>query len=211
MTPKSNTDPDAPPEHATGSYGGDTNPANRAPTDPPLVPLAPSSTGAELGWLGPFRVLEELGRGGMGVVFRAEDTSLKRQVALKVMLPAVAADPRAVARFRREAEAQAQVDHEHVAVIHQVGEANGVPFIAMPLLKGQTLAAALQQNERPPVLEVLRVGREIAEGLAAAHAAGWFTATSSPRTCGSKGRSGGCASWTSASHGRWPSPRAERA
>jgi hypothetical protein len=122
-----------------------------------------------MGRLGAYRVLAELGRGGMGVVFRAEDTVLRRQVALKVMLPDVAADPRAVARFLREARAQAAVEHEHVAVIHQVGEANGVPFLAMPLLRGQTLAQALKQNPRPPVAEVVRIGREVAEGLAASH------------------------------------------
>jgi serine/threonine protein kinase len=76
----------------------------------------------------------------MGIVFRAEDTQLKREVALKVMLPEAAADPRTRARFIREAQAQAKVEHDHVAVIFQVGEANGTPFLAMPLLKGQTLA-----------------------------------------------------------------------
>ena len=172
MTPKPNADTDAP-SHATGSFAGDTNPANR----PPRVPDAPNALlspprGDELGWLGPYRVLAELGRGGMGVVYRAEDPNLKRQVALKVMLPEVAADPRAVARFRREAEAQARVEHEHVAVIHHVGEVNGVPFLAMPLLKGQTLAAALKANARPPLAEAVRIAREVAEGLAAAHAAG---------------------------------------
>src|SRR5205085_8734483 len=65
--------------------------------------------------------------------------------------------------------AQAAVDHDHVIPIYQVGEDRGVPFIAMPLLKGQTLAAALKANPRPPVPDVLRVGREVAEGLAAAH------------------------------------------
>jgi serine/threonine protein kinase len=108
----------------------------------------------------------------MGVVFRAEDTELKRQIALKVMLPHIAADARAKVRFRREAEAQAKVDHEHVAVIHQVGEVNGTPFIAMQLLKGQTLTAALNQNPRPPLAEAVRIAREMAEGLAAAHEAG---------------------------------------
>jgi serine/threonine protein kinase len=134
--------------------------------------LSPPEAPDEVGRLGAFRVLAELGRGGMGVVFRAEEIDLKRLVALKVMLPSAASDAQAVARFRREAEAQAKVEHDHVIVIHRVGEANGVPFIAMPLLKGQTLAAALRQNPRPPLAEVARIGAEMAEGLTAAHAVG---------------------------------------
>src|SRR5687768_12875358 len=81
---------------------------------PPAFParhpfLSPPQSHGEIGRLGPYRVLAELGRGGMGVVFRAEDPQLKRHVALKVMLPFVAANPRAEARFVREARAQAQV------------------------------------------------------------------------------------------------------
>jgi serine/threonine protein kinase len=134
--------------------------------------FSPAERPDELGRLGSYRVLEVLGHGGMGLVFRAEDTELKRHIALKVMLPHVATQPRARARFRREAEAQARVEHEHIAVIYQVGEVNGVPFIAMPLLKGQTLAACLTGNSRPPLQEVVRIAREVAEGLVAAHAAG---------------------------------------
>jgi serine/threonine protein kinase len=133
--------------------------------------LSPPERGDEIGRLGPYRVLAELGRGGMGVVFRAEETVLKRQVALKVMLSA-AADAQADARFRREAEAQAAVEHDHIIPIYRVDKANGVPFLAMPLLKGQTLAAALRLNPRPPLAEVARIGAEMAEGLSAAHAAG---------------------------------------
>ncbi len=134
--------------------------------------LSPAQKPDELGRLGPFRVLAELGRGGMGIVFRAEEVALKRQVALKVMLPEIAADSRAVGRFRHEAEAQAKVEHDHIVTIFRVGSANGVAFIAMPLLKGQTLAQALKQSPRPPLAELVRVGREVAEGLAAAHAVG---------------------------------------
>ena len=119
-----------------------------------------------------YRVIEKLGGGGMGVVYKAEDTRLHRFVALKFLPEDLASDPHALARFRREAEAQAQVQHENVAVIHQVGEVNGVPYIAMPLLRGVALSAALSSNPPMPLCEVVRIAREVAEGLAAAHAAG---------------------------------------
>jgi hypothetical protein len=108
----------------------------------------------------------------MGVVYRAEDRRLKREVAIKLMLPQLAANPEAKARFVREARAQAAVEHDHVAAIHQVGEHAGVPFLVMPLLRGMTLQAALKANPRPPLVQVVRIGREIAEGLAAAHERG---------------------------------------
>ena len=126
----------------------------------------------ELGWLGWYRILSKLGEGGMGMVYEAEDTKLRRRVALKVMLPKHAANPTAKARFLREARAQAAVEHENVATIHIVGDDQAVPYIAMPLLKGQTLQAALKANPLPPADEVLRIGQEMAEGLAAAHAIG---------------------------------------
>ncbi|MFO0846931.1 MAG: protein kinase [Gemmataceae bacterium] len=130
--------------------------------------LAPPLAAGELGRLGGYRVLGVLGRGGMGVVFLAEDPHLERRVALKVLPPELA-DAEAKARFLREAKAQAAIDHDHVVAAHQVGEDRGVPFIAMPLLTGQTLAAALAEQGALPVAEVVRVGREAADGLAAAH------------------------------------------
>ena len=132
------------------------------------APVAPD----ELGRLGPYRILGRLGQGGMGLVYEAEDTMLRRRLALKVMLPKHAANPTAKARFLREARAQAAVEHENVATIFLVGDDQAVPYIAMPLLKGQTLQAALKANPRPPVNEILRIGEEMAEGLAAAHAIG---------------------------------------
>jgi serine/threonine protein kinase len=143
-----------------------------AAIDDSLRFLAPPQQPDELGRLGPYRVLSRIGAGGMGMVFCAEDPLLKRQVALKVMLPQFASNPRRKARFLREAHAQAAVEHEHVVAIFQVGEHDGVAFIAMPLLKGQTLSSALIHNPQPPLKEVLRIGREMAEGLAAAHEAG---------------------------------------
>ncbi|MBA4186991.1 MAG: hypothetical protein C0467_03135 [Planctomycetaceae bacterium] len=134
--------------------------------------LKPPAQEDEIGRLGQYRILGLLGMGGMGVVFRAEDPQLKRQIALKAMLPAYATNPADVARFLREARSQAAVEHDHVAAIHQVGEDRGVPFIAMPLLKGQPLSSAIKPNTQVPLFEAIRIAREMAEGLAAAHACG---------------------------------------
>ncbi|HEX7379295.1 MAG TPA: protein kinase, partial [Pirellulales bacterium] len=97
----------------------------------------------ELGRLGPYRVLRVLGSGGMGVVFEAEDLQLMRRVALKVMKPGATVGVAARKRFLREAQTAASVEHDHIVPVYQVGEDHGVPFIAMPLLRGQTLAEKL--------------------------------------------------------------------
>jgi hypothetical protein len=132
--------------------------------------LAPPQSPDELGRLGPYRLLEVLGKGGMGIVFRAEDTHLKRLVALKTMRPSVAARPAERARFLREAQVAASVSHDHIVAIHHVGEDRGVPFLAMPLLTGESLEDSLKRRAGPwPVAEVLRLGQQITEGLAAAH------------------------------------------
>jgi hypothetical protein len=108
----------------------------------------------------------------MGVVLRAEDEVLRRPVALKVMRPELAARPEARERFLREARAAAALAHEHVVPVYHVGEEGGTPFLVMPLLEGESLAARLRREGRLPVAEVLRIGREAAEGLAAAHERG---------------------------------------
>ncbi len=153
-------------ETASGSHTSAATPSSNAIPAPPREPQAGDI-------IGPYRIRGELGRGGMAVVYRAEEAELSRDVALKVLLPATTTlDPQAKARFTREARAQAKFTHDHVITIYRVGEADGMSYIAMPLLKGQTLSAALNENRRPPVTEVLRIGAEIAEALAAAHAAG---------------------------------------
>src|SRR5262249_36762611 len=101
--------------------------------------LRPPQAAGELGRLGPYRVIQILGQGGMGMVFLAEDLGVERRVALKVTLPKIAADPIAKARFLREAKLAASIEHDHVVTIHQVGEDNGVPFLAMQLLQGEPL------------------------------------------------------------------------
>jgi serine/threonine protein kinase len=134
--------------------------------------LAPPEQPDEIGRFGSYRVLKVLGAGGMGVVFQAEDVTLKRLVALKAMRRALAASPTARQRFLREAQTAASIEHDHIMPIYQVDEDRGVPFIAMPFLNGEPLDVRLARDEVLPVAEVLRIGRECALGLAAAHAKG---------------------------------------
>jgi serine/threonine protein kinase len=156
---------------------GDSDPAE-IPTLPPvphpvrLEFLAPPQGPGELGRLGSFRVLAVLGAGGMGLVLHAEDSVLRRPVALKVMRPEVAARQGARERFLREARAAAAISHDNVVPIHQVGEEGGVPFLVMPLLQGEPLTRRLQREGRLPLADLLLIGRQAAEGLAAAHAKG---------------------------------------
>lgn len=134
--------------------------------------LAPPQANDELGRLGGFRILKILGHGGMGVVFQGEDAKLGRKVAIKAMLPHLAGSRSSHERFLREAKAAAGLDHPHIVAIHHVGEDRGAPFIVMPFLKGEPLDARLRSDDRVPIPEVVRIGREIAEGLAAAHEQG---------------------------------------
>jgi serine/threonine protein kinase len=145
--------------------------ASYAPVDLSLLIDGPLGSG-EIGWLAHYRVLKVLGQGGMGVVLKAEDTHLQREVALKVMLPAWAAQATARDRFIREARAAARVNSDHVVTIHHVGVHADVPYIVMELLRGHTLTDLLQSGYRPSLAETLRIGRETAEGLAAAHETG---------------------------------------
>ncbi len=131
--------------------------------------LAPPEEPGEIGRLGSYRVLKALGAGGMGVVFQAQDLHLRRPVALKVMKPALAANEGDRQRFLREARAAAAVAHDHIITIFQVGEDRGTPFLTMQFLEGETLEDRLKREGRLPLAEVLRLGRELAEGLAVAH------------------------------------------
>src|SRR5262249_17295221 len=104
-----------------------------------------------------------------GVVFLAEDPRLKRPVALKVVKPDAAAKAGAKQRFLREAQLAAAVKHDLVVTIYQVGEDRGVPFLPMELLQGESLDDWLKRGKRPSTAQLLRLGREIARGLSAAH------------------------------------------
>jgi serine/threonine protein kinase len=126
----------------------------------------------ELGRLGDYRILGVLGSGSMGIVFEAEDLRLHRRVALKVMKKAQAKQSAHRSRFLQEARSTAAIEHDHIVTIYQVGEDNGVPFLAMRLLVGESLEDRLNREAPLPPEEVIRIGREIAEGLAAAHERG---------------------------------------
>ena len=134
--------------------------------------LAPPEGPAELGRLGGYRILEVVGAGGMGVVYRAEEISLQREVALKAMLPTLAAHPTSRQRFLREARSAAALSHDRIVAIYQVGEDRGVPFLAMPFLRGESLDARLQREGSLPEAEIRRIGGELAEGLLAIHERG---------------------------------------
>jgi WD40 repeat protein len=126
----------------------------------------------EVGRLGGYRLLKVLGAGGMGVVFQAEDVHLKRLVALKVMKADVARKPSNRERFLREARAAAKLRSDHVVTIHQVGEDNQVVFLAMELLEGMSLDGWLKKGRKATLAQAARIGRQIALGLADAHASG---------------------------------------
>jgi serine/threonine protein kinase len=133
--------------------------------------LSPPRGAGEIGQLGGYSVKEVVGHGGMGVVFRAEDSRLMRDVALKVLHPSLALSCTARERFLREARAAASIQHSRVITIFAAGEDNGHPYLAMPLLQGETLERRLQHGQLTPT-EAARIASEMAEGLEAIHARG---------------------------------------
>ncbi|HEX8200138.1 MAG TPA: protein kinase, partial [Isosphaeraceae bacterium] len=139
---------------------------------PRLDFLGPSPRPGVLGRLDHYDVLEVVGRGGMGLVLRAFDEALQRVVAIKVLAPAWAAGPVARRRFIREARAAAAVNHDRVVAIHAVVADAEVPYLVMPYVAGRSLQQKLDNEGALELREILRIGMQTAEGLAAAHRQG---------------------------------------
>jgi WD40 repeat protein/serine/threonine protein kinase len=134
--------------------------------------VAPPRRADSLGRLGHYEVLEVVGHGGMGIVMRAFDDKLHRVVAIKALAPALATSPAARERFVREARATAAVNHDNVIAIHAVEDTEAVPYLVMQFIHGCTLEQKIRRNGPLAVTEILRIGLQIAQGLAAAHAQG---------------------------------------
>ncbi len=156
--------------HAAGSPLADTTDVR--PGSAPAPAVRGLSDDAVPPSIGGYAVIRLLGQGGMGRVYLGRDERLHRDVAIKVLHPSKARDPAANRRFLREGRAAAAVEHPHVMAIYQVGEERGLPYIVMQRLVGRTLKQARQENGPLPHRELLRIARETAEGLAAAHRQG---------------------------------------
>ena len=134
--------------------------------------LSPSDDPKMLGRIGNYEIVGLLGRGGMGVVFKGFDASLNRFVAIKMMAPPFAVNGAARQRFAREAQAASAVVHEHVIAIHGVAQWQDTLYIVMPYIRGVSLQRRIDDNGALQLRELLRIGMQVAAGLAAAHAQG---------------------------------------
>lgn len=121
--------------------------------------------------LGPYEVVSRIGAGGMGEVFRARDTRLDRTVAIKILPAAFASNAQLKIRFEREAKAISQISHPHICALYDVGQADGVEYLVLEFLEGETLADRIARGPLP-IADVLRFGSQIAQALACAHRAG---------------------------------------
>src|SRR6266705_4616410 len=121
--------------------------------------------------LGPYEILSGIGEGGMGEVYRARDTKLNRDVAIKVLPDTFTHDPERVARFRREAQVLASLNHPHIGAIYGLDDANGTQFLVLELVDGEMLADRIAKGPLP-VAEALAIAKQIAEALEVAHEKG---------------------------------------
>ena len=121
--------------------------------------------------LGPYEILGQIGAGGMGEVYRARDTRLGREVAVKVLPAAVSSDPDRLKRFEKEARSASALNHPNIVTIHDIGESGGASFIAMEVVEGQTLREVLAEGSVAPK-RLLAIAAQVADGLAKAHGAG---------------------------------------
>lgn len=137
-----------------------------------LAHLAPTDDPQMLGRLGSYEVAGIIGSGGMGIVLKGWDRALNRFVAIKVLAPHLAANVLARRRFSREAQAAAAVVHDNIVAIHGVSEAGDLPYLVMPYIPGPSLQKRIDKRGPLALVEVLRIGHQIASGLAAAHAQG---------------------------------------
>src|SRR5579863_1554361 len=128
----------------------------------------PLSAGTKLG---PYEILAPLGAGGMGEVYKARDSRLGREVAVKVLPERLAGDAQALARFEREAKAVAALSHANILVLHDVGSHGGIAYAVTELLEGETLRERLSRSALP-WRKTVELGENLAQGLAAAHSRG---------------------------------------
>ncbi|QEH34478.1 Serine/threonine-protein kinase PrkC [Aquisphaera giovannonii] len=155
------------PGAATGTFAA----SGVVPPTELLGLLDPPGEAGDLGKVGPYRVLEVLGSGGMGIVLRGFDPALNRPVAIKVLAPQLATSGTARQRFAREARAAAAIRNEHVVAIHSVDEWRGLPYLVMEFIPGRSLQARIEDAPLD-LTSILRIGMQAAAGLAAAHAQG---------------------------------------
>jgi serine/threonine protein kinase len=155
---------------------GDASPGDATQADRPSVSLdedlaflGPPTKANAIGQLGHYEILEIIGKGGFGTVFKAFDEKLHRMVAIKVLSLELSASGTARQRFTREARAAAAVTHEHLVTIHAVEEEHRPPYLVMQLIDGMTLQEKLDKTGALGLKEILRIGLQMAEGLAAAH------------------------------------------
>jgi hypothetical protein len=134
--------------------------------------LDTSENADHLGRLGTYEIVEVIGRGGMGIVLRGIDSRLNRVVAIKVLAPELASNPNARRRFYREGQAAAAVSHDHVVTIHAVDDHERLPYLVMEFVAGESLEECILRTGPLPLESVLRMGRQAALGLAAAHEVG---------------------------------------